>query len=115
MSSNPRHLILNLLLSNGGEALTAREAVASCALFGVLQNNTRVALARLQAAGLIESAGRSCYRLGPGGGKFERGWSLRPNNLVGGVAAARERLVKLGLEVDAIVFVAKDFDSAREQ
>jgi phenylacetic acid degradation operon negative regulatory protein len=167
MSSNPRHLILNLLLSNGGEALTAREAVASCALFGVLQNNTRVALARLQAAGLIESAGRSSYRLGAmaaqlaadvttwrnaeqrvrdwkgdwvavhvgglgrcdrvalrsrdrafgmlGLGEFERGLYLRPNNLVGGVAAARERLVTLGLELDAIVFVAKDFDSAREQ
>ncbi len=166
MIPNPRRLILNLLLG-GGEALTAHEAVASCALFGVMQNNARVALARLQAAGLIESVGRSSYRLGAaaaplaadvttwrsgeqrvrewqgdwiavhvgalgrsdrvalrsrqrafgmlGLGELERGLYLRPNNLAGGVQAARQRLVKLGLEPNAIVFVAKDLDEPREQ
>ncbi len=167
MSANPRHLILNLLLSISGEALTARDAVASCALFGVRENSARVALARLLAAGLIEAAGRGAYRLGPnaaefaaevatwrraeqrvcewkgawiavhvgglgridrvalrsreralgmlGLGEFDRGLHLRPDNLVGGVAAVRERLLHLGIERDAVVFVAKDFDPANEQ
>jgi len=167
MLANPRHLILNLLLGTGGEALTARDAVASCALFAVRESSTRVALARLAATGLIEAAGRGAYTLGPnaaelaadvatwrnaekrvcdwnggwiavhvgglgrsdrvalrgrdralrllGLGELERGLHLRPDNLVGGVAAARERLVKLGLEDDAAVFVAKDFDPGREQ
>jgi len=167
MSVNPRHLILNLLLSIGGEPLTARDAVASCTLFGVRENSARVALARLLAAGLIEAVGRGAYRLGPNaaefaaevatwrraeqrvcewngawiavhvGGlgridrvalrsreralgmlglrEFDRGLHLRPDNLVGGVAAVGERLLKLGIERDAVVFVAKDFDPAREQ
>ena len=167
MRANPRHLILNLLLGAGGEPLTAREAIASCALFAVSENGARVALARLASAGLVEGAGRGAYRLGPnatdlaadvarwrnaekrvcawnggwiavhvgglgrsnrvalrrreralrllGLGELERGLHLRPDNLVGGVAAVRERLVKLGLERDAAVFVAKDFDPDREQ
>jgi phenylacetic acid degradation operon negative regulatory protein len=167
MLANPRHLILNLLLGAGGEPLTARDAVASCALFDVRENSTRVALARLAAAGLIEPAGRGAYRLGPNAAKLaadvatwrnaedrvcawnggwiavhvgglgrsdrvalrgrdralrmlglaelERGLHLRPDNLVGGVAAVRERLVKLGLEDTAAVFVASDFDPGREQ
>ena len=167
MLANPRHLILNLLLGAGGEPLTARDAVASCALFAIRENGTRVALARLAAAGLVEAAGRGAYRLGPdaaklaadvgtwrtaegrvcdwnggwiavhvgglprsdrvalrprdralrllGLGELERGLHLRPDNLVGGVAAVRERLVKLGLEDAAAVFVAKDFDPDRER
>lgn len=167
MSANPRHLILNLLLGAGGEPLTSREAVASCALFSFSENRTRVALARLAAAGLIEAAGRGAYRLGPnaaeiaadvatwrradervrdwggewvavhvgglgrsnrvalrarerafrmlGLGELERGLHLRPDNLVGGVAGLRERLVRLGLEDGAAVFVAKNFDPGRER
>jgi len=167
MSANPRHLILNLLLGTSSEALAARDAVASCALFGVRENSTRVALARLLAAGLIEVAGRGAYRLGPnaaelaaevatwrraeqrvrewngawiavhvgglgridrvalrsreralgilGLAELDRGLHLRPDNLVGGIAAVRERLVNLGLEREAAVFVAKDFDAARER
>ena len=65
MPANPRHLVLNLLLGHGGEALSAREAVSSCALFGIQENSLRVALVRLVAAGLIETAGRGAYRLGP--------------------------------------------------
>ena len=65
MLPNPRHLILNLLLGAGGQALSASDAVASCALFGVSENSSRVALARLAAAGLVQTAGRGAYRLGP--------------------------------------------------
>jgi phenylacetic acid degradation operon negative regulatory protein len=167
MPTNPRHLILNLLLGAGGEPLTARGAVASCALFAVSENSARVALARLAAGGLIEAAGRGAYRLGPGaaelaadvgtwrnaerrvcdwgGGwiavharglgranrvalrrrerafrllglnELDRGLFLRPDNLVGGVATARERLARLGVEEAAAVFVATGFDPDREQ
>ncbi|MDP1650864.1 MAG: PaaX family transcriptional regulator C-terminal domain-containing protein [Rubrivivax sp.] len=167
MITNPRHLILNLLLGAGGDALSASQAVASCALFGVRENSARVALARLAAAGLIEAASRGAYALGPkaaclaadvaswrrveqrvgvwNGGwiavhvgalgrsqraalrtrdraldllglrEFERGLHLRPDNLGGGVAAVRARLLKLGLAPAALVFVARDFDPAREQ
>ncbi len=61
---NPRQLILNLLLAAEGQPLSARDAVASCALFGVSENSVRVTLVRLAAAGLIEAAGRGAYRLG---------------------------------------------------
>lgn len=47
--------------------------------------------------------------------ELDRGLFVRPDNLVGGVAAARERLHKLGLEREAAVFVASGFDEAREQ
>lgn len=167
MSANPRHLVLNLLLGAGGKPLTARDAVAACALFAIRENAVRVALARLAAAGLIEVAGRGAYRLGPNAARLaddvaswrraekrvrswnggwiavhvgglgrgdraalrrrnralrllgleeiERDLHLRPDNLVGGVVMVRERLVKLGLESDAAVFVAKDFDPDRER
>jgi len=65
MPPNPRHLILNLLLGAGGDGLSASDAVASCALFGVSENSTRVALVRLAAAGLVQAAGRGAYQLGP--------------------------------------------------
>ncbi len=167
MPPKPRNLILTLLLGSGGTPLSARAAVASCALFGLRENTVRVALARLAAAGLIEAAGRGAYRLGPNaaqlaadvatwrsagrrlrdwdGGwiavhagplgrsdrvalrardralgllglrELDRGLHLRPDNLAGGVDAARERLFKLGLERDAAVFVAHAFDTSREE
>jgi phenylacetic acid degradation operon negative regulatory protein len=167
MPANPRHLILNLLLAADGGQLSAREAVASCGLFGVRESHARVALTRLAAAGLIESAGRGAYRLGPAaadlaaevagwrdvaqragpwdGGwvavhvgalgrsdrgalrartrafellglrEIERGLHLRPDNLVGGVAAVRARLLALGLDHAATVFAARDFDAERER
>lgn len=65
MSPNPKNLILNLLLANDGAPLSAADAVGSCALFGIRENSVRVALVRLGAAGLIASAGRGAYRLGP--------------------------------------------------
>lgn len=65
MPPNPKNLILNLLQANDGAPLSAANAVASCALFGIRENSVRVALVRLGAAGLIASAGRGAYRLGP--------------------------------------------------
>lgn len=47
--------------------------------------------------------------------ELERGLYLRPDNLAGGVAAVRARLYALGLDAGAAVFVARDFDTAREQ
>lgn len=65
MTPKPRSLILNLLLAAEGEPLSARDAIAACALFGLRENSVRVTLVRLAAAGLIEAAGRGTYRLGP--------------------------------------------------
>ena len=167
MKPNTRSLILNLLLAKEGESLSARDAISSCALFGIRENSVRVTLVRLTSTGLIEAAGRGAYRLGPkatglaaevvtwrtaeqqvcawnddwivvsvgalgrsdrvalrardraldmlGLRELERGLFVRPNNLRGGVTAVRERLYKLGLEKDAAVFVAHEFDALREQ
>lgn len=46
--------------------------------------------------------------------ELERGLYLRPDNLKGGVAEARQRLLSLGLESNAVVFVATDFDQERQ-
>src|SRR5579863_6024697 len=62
-SGSPRRLILSLLLAAQGEALSAREAVVACDLFGIRENAARVTLARLSTAGLVENAGRGSYRL----------------------------------------------------
>lgn len=166
-SPNPRQLILKLLLAAEDGELSARDAVAGCALFGIRENSVRVALVRLAGAGLIEAAGRGSYRLGPNGAglaadvatwrtaeqrvrewsggwvmvhvgslgrsdraalrsrdrvlallglrELERGLFIRPDNLVGGVAGVRERLQKLGLEKDAAVFLASEFDASRDK
>lgn len=58
-----RRLILDLLLANTGEPLSARDAVTGCALFTINANAARVALARLAADGLIETAERGSYVL----------------------------------------------------
>ncbi len=166
MKINPRHLLLKLLLGVRNEPLSAREAVAACALFGIRENSTRVALVRLAAAGMIEADGRGTYRIGPNAAELsqevrtwrtaearvrkwsegyiavhcgalgrtdrvalrqreralqllgfcelDRGLFVRPDNLVGGVANVRERLLKLGLDRDAAVFLAKSFDPDRD-
>ena len=166
MTLSARNLILNLLLATEGRGQTAREVIASCALFGIRENSARVALMRLAADALIEPTRRGAYRLGPraaalagdvatwrtaeervrdwSGGwitvhvgalgrsnrvalrarnralamlglrELDRGLHVRPDNLVGGVAEVRERLHKLGLDDAAAVFVATQFDPARE-
>lgn len=166
MSPNPRQLILNLLLAADEGELSARDAIASCALFEISENSVRVALARLASAGLIEAAERGTYCLGQSGAglaadvatwrsaeqrtrewsggwvavhvgnlgrsdraalrardralallglrELDRGLFLRPDNLVGGVAGVRERLHNLGLQEDAAVFLAADFNVGHE-
>lgn len=166
-AANPRHLLLNLLIAADAQRISAREAVAACALFDIGESHARVALTRLAAAGLVEPAGRGAYRLGPAaadlagevagwrgaaqravewsGGwiavhvgalgrsdraalrarsrafellglrELERGLHVRPDNLAGGVATVRARLVALGLDAAAPVFVARDFDAALER
>lgn len=163
---NPKHLILNLLLAADQNTLSSREAVGSCKLFGIRENNVRVALVRLSASGLVEAAARGSYRLGPqaatlaadisqwrhaeqrvcewqghwlvvsagGLSRSDRvalrareralamnGFRLldshlyvRPDNLKGGADAARDRLYKLGLDMDAPVFSACGLDAQRE-
>lgn len=60
-----KSLILDLLLAISPGELSARDAIASCALFDIRENNARVALVRLSSAGLIEGVGRGAYRLAP--------------------------------------------------
>jgi phenylacetic acid degradation operon negative regulatory protein len=77
MTPNPRHLVLKLLLGADGAPLSARDAIAACALFGIQANSVRVALARLSAAGMIEAEGRGSYRIGPNAAEVAddlRGW-----------------------------------------
>jgi len=65
MAITPRHLILNLLLGAEGGTLSARDAIAACALLGIRDSSTRVALARLTAGGFLVATARGCYTLGP--------------------------------------------------
>ena len=58
-----KSLILDLLLASKGRPLSAKQAIAACSIFDISVNNTRVALVRLSAEGLIESAGRALYQL----------------------------------------------------
>lgn len=165
MKPTAKSLILDLLLATEGEPLSAREAIASCALFGIRESNVRVVLLRLVAEGLIESTDRGVYRLhgaaheladevatwrtaesrtrdwsgdwlavhsGPlgrsdrqrlkqrqraldmlGFRELDPGLLVRPDNLEGGVEAVCARLVRLGLETDAAVFVVRQFDAGR--
>lgn len=164
---NARQIIMGLLGAELEHPLTARQVVMACRIFGIADNSARVALARLNAAGLVESAERGSYQLGnaasglasdiatwreaearlaPWTGRYlmvhsgalgrtdrtalrrreralgilglkalERDLYVRPDNLSGGVDKIRHRLQLLGLEPDAAVFIASDFDSQREQ
>jgi phenylacetic acid degradation operon negative regulatory protein len=166
MSPNPRHLILKLLLGAEGAPISARDAIAACALFGIRENSVRVALVRLSAAGMIEAEARGTYRIGRkaveladnvrtwrsaesrvrkwcgkwigvhtgalgrsdrtalrqrgralallGFRELDRGLFVRPDNLAGGVAEVRTRLLKLGLDAEAPVFLVDGLDDERE-
>ncbi|MBZ2190101.1 PaaX family transcriptional regulator [Alcanivorax sp. JB21] len=166
MQLNPKDLILTLLLAADDRELEAREAVSACALFGVRANSVRVALVRLNAAGLIEAVGRGSYRLGAkavglagelglwkqaearirpwqgdwlmvhtgelkrsdkpamnrrqralrlaGFEALQRDIYLRPDNLVEDIAALRQRLQRLGLDAEALVWRAQALDPASE-
>lgn len=65
MSPTPKSLILNLLLAAQGSPLDVGDAVLAAQVFGIRENSVRVALVRLGAAGMVESAGRGAYCLGP--------------------------------------------------
>lgn len=65
MRITPRKIILDILMAGNGVPLTSREAVSACLLFGIGEVSTRVALTRLLAEKLTETAGRGVYRLGP--------------------------------------------------
>jgi phenylacetic acid degradation operon negative regulatory protein len=45
---------------------------------------------------------------------LDKGLYVRPDNVEGGIDQVRNRLHKLGLEREACVFLASDFDAARE-
>lgn len=167
MKPKARNLILDLLLAADGAPLSAREAVNACALFGISDNNARVALARLSADGLIEAEERGSYGLSAraheladdvatwrsaeqrtrawsgawvmahcgalgrsnrsqlrtrqraldllGFREFERDLYVRPDNVERDVDAVRARLHQLGLEREAVVFLAHGFDAGTEQ
>lgn len=162
-----RQLLLNLLLVIEHGTLHASQAVRACSVFDVSPNNTRVALNRLLASGLVAASGRGSYTLGEAGravgedvGAWRRaedavrpwdgGWVLaltgalgrvdrnalrrreralamvgmrqleaemhvRADNLAGGVAQVRQRLHALGLDERAPIFLARDFDEARNR
>jgi phenylacetic acid degradation operon negative regulatory protein len=155
-SPTAKGLIQTLLLAAEGEAFPSRQLVAAGALFGISENNIRVALVRLQNEGLAGSTVRGTYTLGEGAQKLgqavfawrdierhmapwnghyigahvaalprsdrsaltrrdralrmlgfrevSKGLLVRPDNLVGGVAACRDRLEHLGLDSEAMVF-----------
>lgn len=70
-------LIQSLLLAAEGEAFPSRQLVAAGALFGISENNIRVALVRLQSEGLAETTTRGSYTLGQGAlelGKAVSAW-----------------------------------------
>lgn len=69
---SPKSLILELFVAAGDTPLPVRIAVGAARLFGISENNVRVAFARLSSAGMIEAAGRGEYRLGEGATEFAR-------------------------------------------
>lgn len=60
---------------------------------------------------LLRARGRALSMLGMR--ELENGLYIRPDNLAGGIEAVRGRLHDLGLERQAAVFAAGDFDAAR--
>lgn len=60
-----KSLIQSLLVAADERAYPARQLVSACALFGLTENNVRVALVRLQSEGILAAEGRGHYRLGP--------------------------------------------------
>lgn len=65
MKPTAKKLILGLLLAAEGQALSVRQYIDACALFGITENNVRVTLARLVADELLAPAERGAYLLGP--------------------------------------------------
>ncbi len=162
MKLNAKHLILDLLLASD-KALSAKDAISACRLFGLSENSVRVALARLSAEGLVEASERASYRLSSsalelagdvatwrsaeqrvrpwlgnyiavfsaglgrtnrtalrkreralqllGFRELHQGLHIRPDNIEHSIFAVRQRLYTLGLEREALVFIATDFEN----
>lgn len=66
---NPKHLILNLLME-ADAPMSTQMFVQICAMFDITANSTRVSLARLSSDNMIQTSGRSLYRLGPGASRL---------------------------------------------
>lgn len=60
----PKHLLLELLLASGDNALPVSHAVAAGAVFGLSENHVRVTLARLAAQDMVLATERGAWRLG---------------------------------------------------
>ena len=65
MALSAKSLILDLLSTLRRGTMPVAALVEAGQIFGLADNNIRVALARLLAAGSIERDARGCYRLGP--------------------------------------------------
>jgi phenylacetic acid degradation operon negative regulatory protein len=72
MAPTAKSLILELLVASAGHDLSARVAIAAGALFGISENNVRVAFARLSSEGLLEASGRGAYHLTEAAGDVAR-------------------------------------------
>jgi phenylacetic acid degradation operon negative regulatory protein len=176
MKPTAKSLILDLLASVKQGSMPVRALVEAGALFGIAENNVRVALARAYTANLVVRDERGAYRLGErsealsrrtvgwrdltsqvrawdghwvavlvgsaasrsagrpqtdtsrrrhqqaldvlGFRNLEPGLAVRPDNLEGGVATIRDRLVRLelpstaphGARVGPLVFGIRDLD-----
>lgn len=122
---------MNLLLAVQGGVLSAADAVAAARLFDITGNATRVALARLASADLIEAVGRAKYRLGRAGralaeevstwrsaeerlGPWDGGWIVvatggLPRTDRGALRMRNRALGMLGLrELEADLFIRPD-------
>jgi phenylacetic acid degradation operon negative regulatory protein len=63
MQPTPKRLILDLLSTVPKSSMPVGALVAAAGLFGITENNVRVTLARLRAAGMIDQDDRGRYRL----------------------------------------------------
>lgn len=66
IKNNARILIMDLLFADPEIVIHTKQFVIAAQLFGITENNIRVALTRLSSEALIESAGRGIYRLTEG-------------------------------------------------
>jgi phenylacetic acid degradation operon negative regulatory protein len=157
--SSAKRIVLELLSASPDHEGSSAALVACGDLLGISENNVRVTLARLLAAGTLETSSRGTYRLAASAitrhvtawreleklvRRWDGGWAcvqvqpltdraaarhraralkllgfrplvrtleIRPDNLVGGVPALRERLVELGLDRDALVYRATELSA----
>ena len=168
MTPTAKSLIVDLLSTLRRGSMPVRALVSAAELFGIPENNLRVALARLRARGTVERDERGRYRLGTraeatrrevaawrrrheairpwdgriwvgllspaakrhptaltralrllGFRKLLPGLDIRPDNLEGGIALARERLFaldpSLAKNTGCLVLGVTDLDGETEK